>query len=94
MVDENRVRELYVEYNTVIKPLIAEVEARMEQFPLPIFNEIRALHDHISRCYSDNITDAQIEKELEKGKGNGMLSASSLTATNIYMNILNSPNRK
>lgn len=32
MVDENRVRELYVEYNTVIKPLIAEVEARMEQF--------------------------------------------------------------
>lgn len=68
MVDENRVRELYVEYNTVIKPLIAEVEARMEQFPLPIFNEIRALHDHISRCYSDNITDAQIEKELEKGK--------------------------
>ena len=68
MVDENKVRELYVDYNTVIKPLIAEVEARMEQFPLPLFNEIRALHDHISRCYSDNITDKQTNEELEKGK--------------------------
>lgn len=47
MVNESKVRELYESYNAVIKPLIAEVEARIEQFPLPLFNEIRALHDHI-----------------------------------------------
>ena len=67
MIDD-KVRELYKQYNTIIKPLIAEIEARMEQFPLPLFNEIRALHDHISRCYADNITNEQIDKELEKGE--------------------------
>ena len=51
-----RIIALYQSYNTVIKPLIAEVEARTEQFPLPLFNEIRALHDHIARCYSDGFS--------------------------------------
>lgn len=62
----DRIQGLYRDYNTVIKPLIAEIEARMEQFPLPLFNEIRALHDHISRCYMDNIASSQIDKEIEK----------------------------
>lgn len=62
----DRIQGLYKDYNTVIKPLIAEVEARTEQFPLPLFNEIRALHDHISRCYTDGITDRQISEETEK----------------------------
>lgn len=48
-----RIIALYKEYNMVIKPLIAELEARTEQFPLHLFNEIRALHDHIARCYSE-----------------------------------------
>lgn len=61
-----KIRGLYKDYNAVIKPLIAEVEARIEQFPLPLFNEIRALHDHISRCYTDGITDKQISEETEK----------------------------
>ena len=42
---DKRIVGLYKDYNSVIKPLIAEVEARTEQFPLPLFNEIRALHD-------------------------------------------------
>ena len=50
MENNVRITALYQDYNTVIKPLIAEVEARTEQFPLPLFNEIRALHDHIARC--------------------------------------------
>lgn len=61
-----KIQGLYKDYNAVIKPLIAEVEARIEQFPLPLFNEIRALHDHISRCYTDGITDKQISEETEK----------------------------
>ena len=51
-----RIIAFYKEYNMVIKPLIAELEARTEQFPLPLFNEIRALHDHIARCYSERIS--------------------------------------
>jgi hypothetical protein len=62
----DKIVHLYLTYNTVIKPLIAEVEARMEQFPLPLFNEIRALHDHISRCYQTDIHQEQIDEEIAK----------------------------
>ena len=68
MENNMRITALYQDYNTVIKPLIAEVEARTEQFPLPLFNEIRALHDHIARCYSDNISSEQIASEINKAE--------------------------
>lgn len=68
MENNKRITELYQDYNTVIKPLIAEVEARTEQFPLPLFNEIRALHDHIARCYSENISSEQIDSEIYKAE--------------------------
>lgn len=66
MADNGKIQDLYRAYNTAIKPLIAEIEARIEHFPLPLFNEIRALHDHIARCYSDNVTSQQIEEEVQK----------------------------
>ena len=65
---DKRIVGLYKDYNSVIKPLIAEVEARTEQFPLPLFNEIRALHDHISRCYSEESTNDSIEEEVVKAQ--------------------------
>ena len=68
MENTDKIKGLYRDYNVVIKPLIAEVEARIEQFPLPLFNEIRALHDHIARCYSDGITPEQIWIETEKAQ--------------------------
>ena len=40
MDNSKQIIALYDDYNTIIKPLIAEVEARTEQFPLPLFNEI------------------------------------------------------
>lgn len=42
MDNSKQIIALYDDYNTIIKPLIAEVEARTEQFPLPLFNEIYA----------------------------------------------------
>ena len=65
---DKRIVGLYKDYNNVIKPLIAEVEARTEQFPLPLFNEIRALHDHISRCYSEGATIDSIEEDVVKAQ--------------------------
>lgn len=59
---------LYVEYNEVIKPLIAELEAREEASPQPIFNEIRAFNDHIARCYRDDIESDKIAEEIEKAQ--------------------------
>ena len=63
-----RIIALYKEYNMVIKPLIAELEARTEQFPLPLFNEIRALHVHIARCYSERISSNQVDSEIHKAE--------------------------
>lgn len=63
-----RIIALYKEYNMVIKPLIAELEARTEQFPLPLFNEIRVLHDHIARCYSERISSNQVDSEIHKAE--------------------------
>ncbi len=68
MDGNTRIIALYNSYNTIIKPLIAEVEARTEQFPLPLFNEIRALHDHIARCYSDGISADQVDSEIHKAE--------------------------
>lgn len=68
MDGDKRIKAIYSDYNTIIKPLIAEVEARTEQFPLPLFNEIRALHDHIARCYSEGFTESQVDSELHKAE--------------------------
>ncbi|MBP3358443.1 MAG: hypothetical protein J6K91_05975 [Opitutales bacterium] len=56
---------LYEEYNTVIKPLIASIEAKSERFHAQILNEIRAVHDHIARCYlgkDDQFNQKQFDK--------------------------------
>ena len=68
MDTDMRIIALYKEYNMVIKPLLAEIEARTEQFPLPLFNEIRALHDHIARCYSERISSNQVDSEIHKAE--------------------------
>jgi len=56
--------EHYSSYNNVIKPLIAAYEAREQVFPTPIFNEIRAFNDHVSRCYIENASKDFIDKQL------------------------------
>lgn len=61
---------LYKSYNEVIKPLIAEIEARRESFPQAIYNEIRAFNDHIARCYYNEFADREfVKQELFKAKG-------------------------
>ena len=61
-------KEIYDIYNESIKPLLIEVEIRYQEHPLPIFNEIRAIHDHISRCYLPSISEEDITKEIKKAK--------------------------
>ena len=61
---ELKLTKIYQSYNNTIKPLIADVEARYQKFPDSLFNEIRALHDHIARCYEPEGVDkvAEIRK--------------------------------
>lgn len=60
---------LYESYLNAIKPLIAEIEARTEKFPLPLFNEIRAFNDHVARCYSSSASDNDILGNIQKAEG-------------------------
>lgn len=64
----SRIKECYSQYCGIIKPLIAEIEARAEAIPLPIFNEIRAFNDHIARCYYQNPSQAYINEQIEKAQ--------------------------
>lgn len=63
------VKPLYKSYNEVIKPLIAEIEARGQTFPLPLFNEIRAFNDHIAQCFWDDFTPKLVAIEVHKAEG-------------------------
>ena len=65
---EKTAPDLFFQYNNVIKPLVAEIEARGEVMPQPLFNEIRAFTDHIARCYRDGITEDAINDELLKAR--------------------------
>lgn len=63
-----KIKECYVAYCEVIKPLIAQIEAYSEKLPLPLFNEIRAFNDHIARCYYNNPSCEYIEEQITKAQ--------------------------
>lgn len=63
-----KVKECYVAYCEVIKPLIAQIEAYSEKLPLPLFNEIRAFNDHIARCYYNNPSCEYIDEQITKAQ--------------------------
>jgi hypothetical protein len=65
----DKLKSIYTDYQITIKPLIADIEARYQSFPDSLFNEIRAMNDHISRCYIDDSTDEYIIDQIEKAKG-------------------------
>lgn len=67
MTEENLhlLEKLYQQYNNPIKPLLAEIEAVYEKFPLALYNEIRAMNDHVARAVT--ATDAQkATEQLQK----------------------------
>lgn len=52
MTEENlrSLEKLYQQYNVPVKPLLAEIEAVYEKFPLALYNEIRAMNDYVARA--------------------------------------------
>lgn len=65
---QDKLTKLYLTYLDIIKPLLAEIESQYEKFPTPIYNELRSFTDHISRCYNKDITDKEINSQLEKAE--------------------------
>lgn len=60
------IQQLYDKYLKIIKPLIAEIEALYEEFPITILNEIRAYNDHIARCFKSEVSSDYIDNQLNK----------------------------
>lgn len=67
MTEENLrlLEKLYQQYNDPVKPLLAEIEAVYEKFPLPLYNEIRAMNDHVARAITAE-DDKKAVIQLEK----------------------------
>ncbi|MCD7835202.1 MAG: hypothetical protein LUG83_00785 [Lachnospiraceae bacterium] len=67
MTEENLrlLENLYQQYNIPIKPLLAEIEAVYEKFPLALYNEIRAMNDHVARAFTTT-DDDKAKKQIEK----------------------------
>jgi len=64
----NEIARCYVSYCSVIKPLIAQIEARSEKLPLQLFNEIRAFNDHIARCFYNSPSGSYITEQTDKAQ--------------------------
>lgn len=65
----NEIREIYIYYRDVIRPFVAFLELFDAEFPVEILNEIRAIFQHIARCYyseKNTSTNDDIDKNLRK----------------------------
>lgn len=66
-------RNIFINYRLIIRPFISILELLDENFPVEILNEIRAIFQHLSRCYYcidyDNIPIENIKKEISKANG-------------------------
>ncbi len=66
-----KIDELLLTYGKSAKPLINEIAKRHRDSKVPdnLLNEIRAMNDHIARCYRDGADDNYIDRELGKAEG-------------------------
>lgn len=67
MTEENLhlLKKLYEQYNNPIKPLLAEIETVYEKFPLALYNEIRAMNDHVARAVTAT-DDKKAAEQIDK----------------------------
>lgn len=78
-----RIAGIYADYTHLFKPLLARVEAECQELPAQILNEIRAVFDHISRCYWDDASrDTRLDNLL---KARGHLKRACLDCTKMLI---------
>lgn len=63
--------KLYSFYNDRLRWVIIFIESRYKKFPVPILNEIRAVQDHIARCYDKDILGDEdfVEEQMRAAQG-------------------------
>ena len=59
----SKIAVIFTKYRETLKPLIAEIEALDQRFPIGVLNEIRSCFDHIARgCGGEPDADDNINK--------------------------------
>ena len=64
-------QEIFANYRTLIRPFVALLELFDSEFPIEILNEIRAIFQHVARCYYDGKTvptEKDIQQNIQKAK--------------------------
>ncbi len=85
---ESRIKDIFSTYCDTVKPLLADIQYRKggDRLPDNFLNEIRALNDHIARCYREGISEREIDGELTKAEGHlRRLIYDSFKQLNIYI---------
>lgn len=65
----SEIEKLYSQYTTEFKPMLSLVESVKVKFPITILNELRALQEHVFRCFSSTISEIEALEEINKAKG-------------------------
>jgi hypothetical protein len=84
---QQRERAIYEFYRKNVRGLLGEVTARNEgKTPANCMNEVRALTDHIARCYLPDQTEQKKNEELSKAEGHlRRLTFDCFKQLNIFM---------
>lgn len=59
---------LYKSYNEEIKPLVAEIEARFEEFPEPLLTEMFFFNDYMAKGYIKLISHDELIKSMQSAE--------------------------
>lgn len=66
----NAIQAISQSYLHNFKPLLQVLKVRMKgKYPQNCLNEIRAINDHIARCYRNGMSEEDITKEIGKAEG-------------------------
>ena len=63
--------QLYSFYNDRLRWVIIFIESRYKKFPVPILNEIRAVQDHVARCFDKDIQgdESFVNEQMRAAQG-------------------------
>lgn len=60
----DEIRGIYSDYRSIVRPYIAFLELFDGEFPVEILNEIRAVFQHLARCYyNEGVKDEVITQD-------------------------------
>lgn len=65
-LQQSAIREIFGQYQDVVRPMIVAIEVDDVEYPIEIFNEIRAIMNHLAACtYWDISNDSKASEKID-----------------------------